>query len=110
MRWRLIVEEFSQQLIYIKCTKNISADALSHLDKKDDLNNNNSNKTNKVEPTLESLSENFALKKEDILHPSVLKKMNVLFKLLRKSLKTIPLNNFMGQVRRALLSMDTEKI
>ena len=59
MRWRLIVDQFSQQLIYIKGYKNISADALSHLDKKDDLNNNNSNKTNKVEPTIESLSENF---------------------------------------------------
>ena len=34
---------------------------------------NNENNSNKVEPTLESLSENFALNKEDILHPTSFK-------------------------------------
>ena len=58
MRWRLILEEFSPELIYIKGSKNIVADALSCLDKIDNLNNTNSNYyNNKVEPTLESLSE-----------------------------------------------------
>ena len=58
MKWRLILEEFSPKLIYIKGSKNIAADALSCLDKIDNLNNTNSNYyNNKVEPTLESLSE-----------------------------------------------------
>ena len=76
MRWRLILEEFSPELIYIKGSKNIVADALSRLDKIDNVNNtssNNTNNNNKVEPTLESLSEHFALNKEDVLHPTSFK-------------------------------------
>ena len=58
MKWRLILEQFSPELIYIKGSKNIASDALSCLDKRDNLNNTNSNYyNNKVEPTLESLSE-----------------------------------------------------
>ena len=58
MRWRLILEELSPKLIYIKGSKNIVADALRYLDK---INNVNSkNNINKVEPTLESLK--FCLK------------------------------------------------
>ena len=55
---------------YIKGSKNIVADALSRLDEIDNLNNlNNTNSyNNKVEPTLESLSENFILNKEDDRH------------------------------------------
>ena len=62
MGWRLILEEFSPELIYIKGSKNTVIDALSRLDKIDNLNKNstNSNNNNKHEPTLESLSENFA--------------------------------------------------
>lgn len=33
MRWRLIIEEYGPELIYIKGTQNIIADALSRLDK-----------------------------------------------------------------------------
>ena len=72
IRWRLILEEFSPKLIFIKRSKNIVADALSRLynkDKIDNLNNTNSN-NNIVGPTLESLSKNFALNKEDVLHPT----------------------------------------
>ena len=32
MRWRLILEEYSPELIYIQGSKNIAADALSRLD------------------------------------------------------------------------------
>ena len=32
MRWRLIIEEFSPELIYIQGERNIVADALSRLD------------------------------------------------------------------------------
>ena len=56
MRWRLIVEDLSPEL---------NTDVHSCLDQKDNVNNTNSNNNN-VEPTLESLSENFALNKEDI--------------------------------------------
>ena len=60
MRWRLILEDFSPKLIYIKGSENIAADALSCLDKTDNL------KDYKVELTLESQSENFALNNEYI--------------------------------------------
>ena len=60
---------FSPELIYIKCFKNIVADTLSHLDKIDNQNSSNPN-NNKIEPPLESLSENFALNKEDVLNPT----------------------------------------
>ena len=60
MRWRLALEEFSPELIYIK------GYALSHLDKIDNINPNSN--SNKVEPTLESLSKNFAFNKEQLFH------------------------------------------
>ena len=86
MRWRLTLEEFSPELIYIKGSINIVADALSC---RDEIDNLNSNKDNKVEATLESPSENCALSTQDVLHPTCF----------RKSVRTIPSNNFMGQVR-----------
>ena len=46
MRWQLILGELSAELIYIKGSKKIVADALSRLDKIKNLNN-----TNKVVPT-----------------------------------------------------------
>ena len=54
MRWRLILEEYIMELIHSKGSKNVVSDALSRLDKIDNLN------AIKY-PTLESLSENFAL-------------------------------------------------
>ena len=56
--------EFSPKLIYIKGSKYIVAYALSRIDKKENIYNENNNK---VEPTLESLSENFGLNTEDLL-------------------------------------------
>ena len=50
MRWKLILEEFSPELIYIKGSKNIVADALCRLNNRKKLENNN-NDNNKVEPT-----------------------------------------------------------
>ena len=76
MRWQLILEEFSADLIYVKGSKSIVADALSRLDKIDNVNNTNSN-NNIVEATLESLSENFALNKKDILYSLSFKNKNV---------------------------------
>ena len=62
----------------MKGSKNIVADALSRLDiidnlDKDNTSTNSNNIHNKVEPTLESLSENFTLNKEDVLHPTSFK-------------------------------------
>ena len=113
MRWQLILEQFSPELIYIKGSKNIVVDARSRLDIIDNLNNtntySNNNNDKKFEPTLESLSENFVLNKEDVLHSSSFKTI-MRFQQKDKSLKTTPLNNFMGQVRCIFLSIDTEKI
>ena len=74
MRWRLILLKFTPEIIYVKVFKKIVADALSRLDKIENLNTTNfNNNNNKVEPTLESLSESFALNKEDILHATSFK-------------------------------------
>ena len=121
MRWRLTLEKLTPQLIYIKGSKNTVADALSRLDKIDNLNNtrssNDYNNNNKVEPTLESLSKHFALSKEDILHLTSFKtiirvqqKDKSLIEIAKDKPKHYPLNNIMGQVRSILLSVDTEKL
>ena len=73
MRWRLVLEKFSPELIYIKGSKNIVADALSCLDKIENVNNELNYNTNKVEPTLESQSKIFALNKENIFHSNSFK-------------------------------------
>ena len=76
MRRRLILEDFSPELIYIKGNKNIVADALSRLDNIDNLNKSSTetnNNNNKVESTIESVSENFALNNEDVLYPTSFK-------------------------------------
>ena len=67
MRWRLILKESIPELIYIKGSKNIVADAFSCWDL---INNVNNLYNNKVKPTLESLSENISLKEEDVFHPT----------------------------------------
>ena len=67
MSWQLIIEDFSPKLIHIKGFNNIVADALSRLDKIENLNNINSD-NKKVESFLENQSETFALKKEDDVH------------------------------------------
>ena len=62
MRWRLILEEYSPELIYIKGTKNVPADALSRLELVTDA------EPVKADP--QSLAEHFALEKEDLSHPT----------------------------------------
>ena len=86
MRWRLILEELSPKPFYIDDYINIVADALSRLDKIDNINNNHN--SNKVEPVLESLS------KGDVLHPTSFK----IITRFQQNLKTIPLSNFMEPV------------
>ena len=65
MRWRLILEEYSPELVYIQGSKNIVADALSRLEIKDNKE--------PIAPNLEALAENFALSKNDLpeeIHPT----------------------------------------
>ena len=54
----------------MKRSQNIVSDACSCLDKINNANYNDNN--NRVKPTLESLFENFALNKQDVLHLSPL--------------------------------------
>ena len=109
MRWRLILEEFSPEITYIKGCKSIVADALSRLDKIDSIKNN------KVESFLHSLSENYLLNHKNILHPTSFKtimrfqqKVKSLIEITKEKLLDFPLNNFMGQVRCILLFVDIE--
>ena len=60
-RWRLILKEYSPELIYIHSSKNVTADALSRLD----LDTN----AVPIQATAHDMAEHFALEEEDILHP-----------------------------------------
>ena len=65
MRWRLILEEYGPELIYIQGNKNIVADALSRLELEVD--------NEKISPDVQALAEHFALKKKDMpeeAHPT----------------------------------------
>ena len=55
MRWRLAIEEYGPELIYIKGEKNVVADALSRLATKDESNNN-----------LEFISDQFGFDDQDL--------------------------------------------
>ena len=65
MRWRLILEEYGPELIYVKGNKNIVADTLSRLElvvAKE-----------KISIDVQALAEHFALKKKDVpeeAHPT----------------------------------------
>ena len=58
MRWSLISEEYVPERIYIQGNKNVIADALSRPDITTD--------EPKVQPTMTSLSEHFALSSKDL--------------------------------------------
>ena len=62
MRWRLILEEYSPELIYIQGSKNVAADALSRLELTETAK--------PITADAQSLAEHFALEEEDILHPT----------------------------------------
>ena len=61
MRWRLILEEYNSELIYIQGSKNIATDALGRLEIVDT--------NNPIKPNMSSLAEDFSHEKEDVLHP-----------------------------------------
>ena len=62
MRWRLILEEYSPELIYIQGSINIAADALSRLDIVDT--------PNPVKNNITAVNEHYGLDDEDISHPT----------------------------------------
>ena len=62
MWWRLILEEYSHELIYIRYSKNTAAGTLSRLDIVDTLN--------PVENNMKSVKVLCALEEEDISHPT----------------------------------------
>ena len=66
MRWRLILEEFSPKLINNKGHKKIVSDALSGLDKIDNLKNKN-------EPTFYNIKEEFSLNNMEVLNSTSFK-------------------------------------
>ena len=59
MRWRLILENFSAQLIYIQGSKDITSDTFSRL--------NTTNSNNPITSNMPSSSEQFSLEKDNIL-------------------------------------------
>ena len=61
MRWRLILEEYNLELIYIQGSKNIASDMLSRLEIVDT--------SNPIKPNMSSFAEHFSLDKEDVPHP-----------------------------------------
>ena len=65
LRWRLILEEFSPKLIYIKGQNNVIADALSRLDETpDSLNKPNADSLPK--PHMTHLAESYVLDNDDL--------------------------------------------
>ena len=62
MRWRLILEEYGPELIYIQGSKNIAAATLSRLDIVDT--------PNPVENNIKSINEHNGLDDEDSSHPT----------------------------------------
>ena len=102
MRWRLILEEYGPDLIYIPGNKNIVADALSRLELV----------TNKepIKAEVQALSQHFALKKKDVseeAYPTNYKK--IMLNQQEDMIKIIVLSNFMGQEINILLSASITK-
>ena len=62
MRWRLILEEYGPELIYIQGSQNTAADALSRLDIVDT--------PNPVQNNIKAVNEHYGLEDEDISHPT----------------------------------------
>ena len=62
MRWRLILEEYGQDLIYIQDSKTTAADALSRWDILDTCN--------PVKKNNKSINEHYSFDNQDISHPT----------------------------------------
>ena len=62
MRWRLILEEYGFELIYIQGSQNTAADGLSRLDIVGTPNH--------VKNNIKAVNEHYSLDDEDISHPT----------------------------------------
>ena len=94
MRWRLILEKFNPELIYIQGSKNIAADALSRLEIVDT--------PNPVKYYIKSINEHYGLEYDIISHPTNYKtimrnqqKDNELIKIIQNN-KDYSIQNFHG--------------
>ena len=110
LRWRLILEEFSPELVYIKGQNNVIADALSRLEIAD------TSKKNK-KPKLDKLAELYALDDEDlpadafpITYANILKNQQKDKKLLKrfKSSRELKFKEFHGGGRSFKLICNKE--
>ena len=111
MRWRLILEEYGPELIYIQGNKNIVADALSRLELVDS--------PKPLEPEMHVFSELFALEDDDapdVAHPTNIKtimsfqqKDKELIKTAKKN-KNFTINQFHGAGKNYSLICFNDKI
>jgi len=112
MRWRLILEEFSLELVYIKGSKNVVADALSRLELEE--------VENEVPSTLDGLAEHYGLEKDDLpktAHPTKYKtimshqlKDKSLMKLINNKVKHYSNKEFHGAGKNYSLICYKDKI
>ena len=112
MRWRLILEEFSPELVYIKGSKNVVADALSRLELEE--------VENEVPSTLDGLAEHYGLEKDDLpktAHPTKYKtimshqlKYKSLMKLTKNTVKHYSNKEFHGAGKNYSLICYKDKI
>ena len=75
MRWRLIFEEYSHEMIYIQGSKHIAAYALTKVDIVDT--------PNPIKHTIKSVNEYYGLEDEDIFYTLLIIKL--LYKMNRKT-------------------------
>ena len=111
MRWRLILEEYGPELVYIQGNKNVVADALSRLDL---------DTTDQVEATVDSMAEHFALSDRDLpkeIHPTNYKtimshqqKDKKLIKIIKTKPKGYSLKHFSGAGKKYSLVCYNDRI
>ena len=111
MRWRLILEEYSPEIIYIKGPNNVVADALSRLPIKENNENKNNNNTNDLgcinnesySNIIEKYAELFSTDNNEIVNPIDLKliqseqqKDKALIELAKRDKNQFSIKNFRG--------------
>ena len=103
--WRLILEEYGPERIYIQGTKNTAIDGLSRLELV--------NEEEEIQHTMTSLAEHFALTKKDLTKEayqtnfttimSYQQKNKNLIKIVKTNTKDYSIIFFTGQIRSILL-------
>lgn len=119
MRWRLIAEEYSPDLRYVKGSKNIVADALSRLQLTPSLKGECDDTVEDI-PTLRKLAESFGLEDDDLpdhafpvsykLLQQQQQKDSALLKKVRDSKANYQIRSFHGGGKERLLICLNDKI